>query len=94
LIRNLTDIGGHQIEELRPEQWKAVAAMSRDPGESRPWFENPLDTDLLAVYRCRACGRAFILLALGEHGLGVTDEHGSDLDVADEHPCTKRLLQS
>jgi hypothetical protein len=83
---------GHQVEEIRPEEWKVIVSLIRDPGEAEKWFENFLDTDLLTALRCQACGRAFLLLAVKDDtgaliDILLTDEEGSDIDIAEEVPC-------
>jgi hypothetical protein len=65
LVQELTH-DGHVPERITPERWKVVAALCREPGELERFFENFLDTSLALALRCTACGRAFLLIHLGE----------------------------
>ncbi len=68
---------GHQVEHIRPEEWKALVSLIRESGEAEKWFENFLDTDLLAALCCQACGRTFLLLAVKDDA-GAPHRYSSD----------------
>lgn len=41
--------------------------------------------------RCTACGRAFLLIHLGEASFFVADEDGDQVEMDDEPPCPARV---
>jgi uncharacterized OB-fold protein len=91
LTRSLTN-DGHEIEHITPEKWKALIRKVRGSDEEEKWFENFLDTDLYAVQRCKACGRAFLVLKVKDNSGAlmswlVTDEEGDQIDPGTEVPC-------
>ena len=90
LLQELTH-DGHVPQRITAERWKAVAALSREPGERERFFENLLDTSLAMVLRCAACGRAFLLIHLEEASFFVADEDGDQVEMENEPPCPARV---
>jgi hypothetical protein len=94
LARSLTN-DGHEVEQIAPHKWKATAYLTRGSEEKEKWFENFLDTDLYAVQRCRACGRAFLVLRVRNNfenliSYLVTDEEGDEIDPTIEPLCAAK----
>lgn len=86
----------HEVERITPEGWKALMRIVRKPGETEKWFENFLDTDLRAVSRCKACGRAFLLTRVVDDSGAILsylllDEEGDEVRLSEEPPCLARL---
>lgn len=94
LARSLTN-DGHKVEQMAAHEWKATVYLTRRPEEKEKWFENFLDTDLYAVQRCRACGRAFLVLRVRDNfetpiSYLVTDEEGDEIDPTIEPLCAAK----
>jgi len=78
LSRELT-ADGHELERIPPELWTALNSTRSE------------SSDVACVFRCKPCGRAFLLIRLNEDAFFVADEDGDEIEIAVERPCAARV---